>query len=228
MLTVTIHGSAGILSFSNRKQNARYSYEFWLSCPNILDQDLDDFEDMVQAAESITIDEFTSVIGEDAFLWWEKSLGPYDEDFRIRDDWGVDYFESTFRGIPAVYGVWSGFEFVWLKGGYSHSALTKKKWEIVQIPGEDLEGPGIISSLAGEKIVASDHSVMQSLAWPGSDIWVGNKNFVPSEDRTTLLWFANRMFVGDEITLNIAKRRPKLERFGHRTPPVWIKLRRIQ
>lgn len=92
-------------------------YVFITDC---IGADGDDINEMKRAGKIISIETFRKAIGQKRWKDIQAQLG-YDRHMPIRKDWHVGYFRSTYRGVPAVYLVWSGIEHVFTLDGKGHA-----------------------------------------------------------------------------------------------------------
>jgi len=82
-------------------------------CMNISQEDVPALQEMTRGAKSITYDTMRRHCR--GFLDWAKQHGYviHGNDLKLRNDWHVGYYKSSFKGRPCYYVQWSGIEYIW-------------------------------------------------------------------------------------------------------------------
>lgn len=75
-----------------------------------------DINDMIDTGREITRRTFLEYVNKADMKSIEKSIG-YGRDFPMSRDWHVSYHRGTFRGVPAVWFVWSAIEHIFTLDG---------------------------------------------------------------------------------------------------------------
>lgn len=92
-------------------------FVFYTTCVSAKGEDI---EDMVSHDRCREITYRTALKHCQGLLQWADDMG-YDRrkdvGLTLKDDWGVSYFKSVFRGEPCYYVVHSGIEHIWLRAG---------------------------------------------------------------------------------------------------------------
>jgi len=104
---------------SARPSTGRPGSAAWHFETNCVNSDSDSITDMVDAAKPVTYDTMLRVVGE-PFLEMQRELG-YDVGsmrggLRMKNDWHVGYFKSTYRGRPCYFFTWSAIEYIFTQG----------------------------------------------------------------------------------------------------------------
>jgi hypothetical protein len=102
-------------------------YLFVHSCPGA--QCGEDIQALRESEVQITRQTFARKIGLEQWKWLQAELG-YDRDFPISQaDWQIPYYKGTYRGVPAVFLEWSGFEYIFTLDGELGPSLASTRWE---------------------------------------------------------------------------------------------------
>ena len=87
-------------------------YRFLTTCVDIPSEDLEAFEEMMENAKSVTYETLRRHC--EGLREWEDMLG-YGSWLRMKDDYAVSFYKSTFKGKPCYYFDWSRIEHVWVR-----------------------------------------------------------------------------------------------------------------
>jgi ribosomal protein S18 acetylase RimI-like enzyme len=89
-------------------------YRFVHACPGSTATDI---ANLRSSERQITRRTFQQKLGPEQWAWIQAELG-YDRHFPIsKADWQIPYFKATYRGVPAVFLIWSGFEYIFTLNG---------------------------------------------------------------------------------------------------------------
>ncbi len=89
-------------------------YIFVHACPGSTAEDIHALRD---TERQITRKTFARKLGPDQWGWIQRHLG-YDKNLPISQaDWQIPYFKGRYRGVPAVFLVWSAFEYIFTLDG---------------------------------------------------------------------------------------------------------------
>jgi hypothetical protein len=85
-----------------------------------------DIREMRGEGKAISVDTFRKAIGQERWKDIQAQLG-YGRSLPIRKDWHVGYYRGTYRGVPAVYLVWSGIEYVFTLDGKGYARGSTRR-----------------------------------------------------------------------------------------------------
>jgi hypothetical protein len=89
-------------------------YVFVHACPGSTAEDISDLRDSERKISRRT---FVRKLAPGQWEWIQRELG-YDRHLPIsRADWQIPYFKGVYRGVPAVFLVWSAFEYIFTLDG---------------------------------------------------------------------------------------------------------------
>lgn len=83
-------------------------YHFLIDCTQANGRDINN---MKETGREITRRTFLKYVNTESLKTVEKNLG-YDRDFPMSRDWHVSYHRGTYRGVPAVWFIWSCIEHI--------------------------------------------------------------------------------------------------------------------
>lgn len=90
-----------------------YVYRF--CCVDLNRGDVDDLRSMTDNGSEVTYSQFLRQCR--GLIEWSEQHGyarRKSDRLTLKDDWGVAYYRSTYKGRKCYYLVWSGIECVWM------------------------------------------------------------------------------------------------------------------
>ena len=114
--------------------NSKKPFQFLVSCVSLNRNDADDLSDMIDTSREITWQTFRRYVPISAvravFPWYSYQCETYNPQtgeltigWHIKDEYGVSFNKSTFRGQPCLYIVHSAIEYI-----FRRPAVGMARW----------------------------------------------------------------------------------------------------